>query len=197
MKTNKTIKRVWLPIILLTGTLFFAACSNNPVKAEDTRDVAEKKNDASIDSMNKVTDAQFLVTAAEINLEEIKLGQLAQQKGSAKEVKALGKMMETAHTKGLKDLTAIALQKGITVPTTATNDIEDAYQKLNAKAGIEFDKEYCNRMVTGHKAAIAIFEKASVEAADADIKAWATVTLPELHKHLEHSIDCEKKYDNP
>lgn len=193
MKTNTSFKTILFPTLLLMATLFFSACSNSPKEAEDKRDLAEKQRDASTDSSNRVSDAQFMVTAAEINLAEIKLGQLAQHRGSIKEVKTLGKMMETAHTQGLSDVMAIAMQKGITVPLAATNDVEDAFQNLNRKSGNEFDREYCNRMVTGHKAAIVAFEKAAVGAADDDIKSWAATTLPALHTHLEHAMACEKK----
>jgi hypothetical protein len=35
-------------------------------------------------------------------------------------------------------------------------------------------------MVSGHKDAIATFEKASTDCNETDIKNWATATLPEL-----------------
>jgi len=49
------------------------------------------------------TGAQFLVRAAEIDLEEIQVGQLAQKKSTMIDVQELGKMMETEHTKSLSD----------------------------------------------------------------------------------------------
>jgi len=138
-------------------------------------------------------DAQFLVHAAEINMEEVLLGQLAQKKSKMQDVKELGQMMEEAHTQSMSSLAALAKKKKINVPTMPTHGAKDAYKKLDAKSESDFNKAYCEMMVDGHKDAIAMFEKAAVECTDEDIKNWATTTLPVLRTHLDHSIACQKK----
>lgn len=193
MKTHTSFKSILLPIILIAATVLTVASCKDNKKPEDTKKVAEEQNEAKFDNRNNEKDAQFLVNAAEINLEEIKLGQLAQQKSTMTDVKELGKMMETEHTKALKDLTALAGKKSITLPAAATNDAQDAYKKLSEKAGTKFDKEYCDKMVDGHKDAISKFEKASTDATDMDIKQWAATMLPALRTHLDHSMMCQKK----
>lgn len=102
-------------------------------------------------------------------------------------------MMESAHTKSLNDLNALAKKKIITIPTSATDDAKDAYEKLDKKTGADFDKKYCDMMVEGHKDAISKFEKASTKSNDSEIKEWATSMLPELRKHLDQAITCRKK----
>ena len=193
---NKTsyIKGALLLVTFITIILLFASCSNNQ-KPEDTKDVAEEHNEAKFDNNEQEKDAQFLVNAAEIYLEEIQLGQLAQQNGRTTHVKELGKMMEKSHTKALIDLTALAKSKMITIPTSPTDHAQDAYKTLNEKSGNDFDKAYADMMVSGHKDAIAAFEKASTDCNDTDIKNWATATLPDLRTHLDQSIDCQKKSD--
>ena len=163
-------------------------------KQEDTKKVAEEHNEAKFDTRASEKDAQFLVNAAEINLEEIKLGQLAQQSSKMVDVKEMGKMMENAQTKSLNDLKALAMKKSITIPTSPTNDAEDAYKKLTDK-DTKFDKDYSDMMVKGHKDAIEIFQKAATDATDADIKQWATSVLPTLRTHLDYAMICQKKYD--
>jgi putative membrane protein len=182
---------------LLMVVLFaISSCKN---KTPDPEAQAMKSNEAVFDNRAQEKDAEFLVKAAEINLEEIILGKLAQQKGASSHVVALGKMMQEGHQKSIDELTALAKTKMITVPTTATNDINEAYTKLNKKtAGGEFDKAYADMMVEGHEGAIRLFENASADCQDADIKSWATSKLPELRGHLDHAIqckkDCEKAY---
>lgn len=194
MNKNSYLKGALLLVTFVTIILLFASCSNNQ-KPEDTKDVAEEHNEAKFDNNEQEKDAQFLVNAAEINLEEIQLGQLAQQIGRTTYVKELGKMMEKSHTKALSDLTALAKSKMITIPTSPTDDAQDAYKTLNEKSGNDFDKAYVDRMVSGHKDAIAAFEKASTDCNDTDIKNWAMAALPDLRTHLDHSIDCQKKVD--
>ena len=138
-------------------------------------------------------DADFLSRAAEINMEEISLGQLAQKKSMMADVKDLGKMMEEVHTKSMNDLNALAKEKMITIPKVETYKAQKVYGDLNSKTDAEFDKAYCDAMITGHRHAITLFEKASKESDDADIKKWATETLPILRTHLEHSLSCKEK----
>ena len=48
-------------------------------------------------------------------------------------------------------------------------------------------------MVNGHKDAITMFDKASTESIDEDIKAWAIAMLPVFRTHLDHAITCQEK----
>ena len=173
-------------ILILT---VLPSCNNG--KPEDTKEVAEEHNEAKFDA-SKESDSKILVNAAEINLEEIQLGQLAQKYSMNADVKSLGKMMETEHTKALADLQALANKKQITIPTSLTDKGQDANKKLMDKKGNDFDKEYCDMMVNGHKDAIDKFQKAATNATDADIRNWAAAMLPALRTHLDHSITCQK-----
>jgi putative membrane protein len=128
-------------------------------------------------------------------LRQIQLGQLAQQKGTTTHVKELGKIMEDAHTKSQRELTALAGRRSITIPTSPTNDAMDAYQNLNEKSGKDFDIAYADMMVTRHNDAISAFEKATTDAYDEDIKNWAIASLPVLRTNLNHSIECKKVCD--
>lgn len=103
-------------------------------------------------------------------MEEIKLGKLAQEKGRMSHVKELGKKMEVDHTKSLSDLKALAKSKNISLPTSTTDDANDDFKSLNEKSGNDFDKAYIEMMVDDHKDAIEIFEKASTDSDDFDIK---------------------------
>ncbi len=170
--------------------LLLASCSSNP-KPEDTKKEATEHNDAKFSSANE-TDAKFLVNAAEINLQEIQLGQLAETKSMMPEVKDLGANMSREHSKANVELQELASSKQISLPTSITNDGQDAYKKMMNEKGNHFDKAYCDMMVNGHKEAIEKFEKASKDAVDPDIKAWASSMLPLLRIHLDHALTCQK-----
>ncbi len=188
----KNFKTVFIQATLIIAVIIgLSSCGNN--NSKNTKDVAEDHNDAKFDKNDNEKDAQFLVNAVEINMEEISLGQLAQQKGSTNHVKELGKMMEESHTKSLAELTALAQTKSITLPTSQTENGKEAYKDLNEKSGNDFGKEYSSMMVKGHEKAIELFEKASTDCTDPDIKAWATATLPLLRTHLDRAMVCEKQ----
>ncbi len=176
--------------LMIVAILGASSCTNN--KSKDTKEVAQGQNEQKYERSNTEKDAQFLVNAAEISLEEISLGQMAQQKGNTSHVRDLGKMMEDQHTKSLADLTELAKTKNISLPTSQTENGQVAYETLNKKSGNDFGRVYSSMMVSGHKDAIVLFEKASIECTDLDIKVWATTTLPVLRTHLEQSLECQK-----
>jgi len=188
----KNFKKAFYQATLIIAIMIgFSSCMND--KPEDTKDVAEDHNEAKFDESGNEKDAEFLVNAAEINMEEISLGQLAQQKKGSSHVKELGKMMEDAHTKLLTDLISLAETKSISLPASQTEDVKESYKKLNVKSGNEFGKEYSSMMVNGHKKAIELFEKAATDCNDPDIKAWASATLPALRMHLDQSLTCQEQ----
>ncbi|MDZ4823093.1 MAG: DUF4142 domain-containing protein [Flavobacteriales bacterium] len=191
MKNYKTA--LFQVALIISAVMGMSACMDN--KPEDTKEVAEERNEEKFDTNKSEKDAQFLVNAAEINREEISLGKLAQQKGVMNHVKELGKMMETEHGKSLVDLTALAKAKNISLPAAQTENEREAYKKLNDKTGNDFSKAYSNMMVDRHKEAIRLFEKASTDGTDPEIRAWATSMLPALRTHLEHSEMCQMECD--
>lgn len=175
-------------VTLITAISLSLSCTR---QKDDSKDIAEESNKEKLESRAEEKDAQLLVDVAEINIEEIQLGQLAQSKSTKKEVKDLGKMMEDEHTKSLNELKELASKKGVTIPTTPTKEVKDAYDKLSNKKEGEFNEEYCEMMVKGHKDAIDKVEKAATESSDNDIKAWAAEALPTLKKHLDHAMTCQ------
>ena len=203
MKTKINLSKILGSACLVAAiTIGGQACNNGTAndqpKAVDTsntdpKERAEDANDAKMTSDSSEKNAQFLVDAAEINMEEIQLGELAQKNGSMKGVKELGKMMIKEHTKALADLKALAAKKNITSPVSLTEDGQEAYKKLSDEKGLDFDKSYAGKMVDGHESAIDKFEKAANNLSDADIKSWAASMLPGLKTHLEHSKMVEEE----
>lgn len=175
-------------IFLTVVALYLASCTT---QTEDSKKIAENRNKEALETRAEEKDAQFLVEVAEINLEEIQLGQLAQSKSTKKEVKDLAKMMEDGHSKSLDQLKELASRKGIIIPTTSTKDVKEAYDKLSNKGEGDFNEDYCDMMVKGQKEAIDKVEKAATESADEEIKAWAANALPDLKKHLDHAMTCQ------
>ncbi|UMY65150.1 MULTISPECIES: DUF4142 domain-containing protein [unclassified Flavobacterium] len=184
------MKTPLLKTSLLAATLLmalpFVSCKKENTTT-DTEEVADDQNDEKFDDTDKEDDSEFVVKAAEINMDEIALGKLAQTKGTAASVKDLGKMMVAEHTKALDELKAMAMAKNISIPESPTEDSKETLTKFQEKETADFDKDYADKMVEGHKDAISAFEKAATDAADADVRNWATKMLPGLRLHLQHA----------
>jgi putative membrane protein len=117
--------------------------------------------------------------------EEVQLGQLAAQKGASDEVRQFGQKMVDDHTKANEDLMQVATGKGWTLPTSLDAKHQADVQKLSALTGDAFDREYVKMMVKDHKKDVGEFQKESARGADADVKSFATRTLPTLQEHLQ------------
>ncbi|OGS75854.1 MAG: hypothetical protein A3D31_18880 [Candidatus Fluviicola riflensis] len=194
MKSVKTTAKRFASLAFLSlsmSGILMTGCDNG--QPEDSEKIAEDQNEERFDDRKSEKDAEFLVKAAAINMEEIELGELAQQKGTLQEVKDLGKMMVDEHTAALDELKQLAEEKAISLPGSLTEDGQDAYDRLNEKSGKDFNEKYCDMMIRGHKDAIDKFEKAASDADDPDIRNWASSMLPSLRTHLEHSRIAEEK----
>jgi len=93
--------------------------------------------------------------------------------------------MVTDHSKAGEQLAAIAKTKKITLPAVPDADAQKTADDLSKRSGKDFDKAYVQAMLDGHKNAVKLFTDASENCKDADLKAFATMTLPTLKIHLD------------
>jgi len=197
MKKTSLFSKLFLGAAVVSLSLGIVSCKNES-KPEDTKEAAEDQNEAKFDDTSKdslADDSEYLVAAAEVDLKEIELGKLAQTKSTNADVKALGKMMVDQHTKSSADTKTLAQSKNISLPMALTEKGQEAYNDLNKKSGNDFDKEYADMMVDGHKKTIEKMEKAAKDAKDPQIKQWAANMIPTLQAHLQHSEQVKAKVD--
>jgi putative membrane protein len=136
-------------------------------------------------------DAEFVTHAAQGGMLEVQVGQLAQKKAGSPAAKQIGQMMATDHTKANNELKALVQKKGGQVPAALDAKHQSMLDKISDKGGAEFDKAYFDLLEKAHKKDIAMFEDASQNAKDPDLKAFAAKTLPILRGHLDHVTNHE------
>ena len=129
-------------------------------------------------------DRNFVMEAAMGGMMEVELGRIAAQQGMSDAVKQFGQRMVDDHSKANEELMTIASSKGITLPTTLGEKHRAHVTKLSGMTGADFDREYVKMMVSDHRKDVNEFEKQSTRGTDADLKAFATKTLPTLQEHL-------------
>jgi putative membrane protein len=76
---------------------------------------------------------------------------------------------------------------------SATNSEFVAVRQLEALPEPQFDAAYAGQMVQDHMATIHLFEQASADVPDKDLKKFITKTLPTLHKHYDMAQELENK----
>jgi putative membrane protein len=191
-KPTTTMKRhaSTFGLLIVALMMVFASCS--PKKAEtDSKEIAEEQNDDKFDSSKIEKDVEWATEIADASLLEVKLGELAQTKASSPQVKELGKMMVTDHSKANEELNTLAGQKNISLPNLLSDKSQKKFDDLATKTGADFDKEYSSAMVEGHKEVLSKFKKEAEDGKDADLRSWAEGKLPVLQHHLSMSEQTE------
>ena len=130
-------------------------------------------------------DQKFLMEAAMGGLMEVELGRWAAQKGTSPEVKQFGQRMVDDHSKANTELAQLATSKGVTLPTQLDEKHQRNVSKISRLTGAEFDRAYSKMMLSDHEDDVKEFEKQSTSGTDADLKAFASKTLPTLQEHLQ------------
>lgn len=130
-------------------------------------------------------DAMFVKQAAAGNLAEIKMGQIALDKSASADVKQFAQRLVADHTKANDQLMTLAQQKQVTLPTEPMAKDRKAATHLQSKSSASFDKAWTAAMVKDHKKDVSTYTRESMHAKDADVRQYATATLPVLKTHLQ------------
>lgn len=168
-----------------TDSLNMAAPVDSTMMTNDSTSVS-----SDMSSMSD-QDKTFANDAAKGGMMEVMMGELAESNGTNAKVKALGKMMKEDHSKANSELKTWAASANYTLPTAMEADQQKMYDDLKAKKGAEFDKSYTDMMVTDHKKDIAAFKKQASDGTTADLKAFASKTVPTLEHHLTASQEAQ------
>lgn len=132
-------------------------------------------------------DSSFVDDASAAGVGEIQAGQLAQEKGVAQDVKTFADMMVKDHTAANDKLKAIAQSKKMEVSADPAVMDKIKTMILDLRTAKSFDQAYANNQVKAHEAAVKLFQDEATNGKDADLKAFATATLPKLEEHLSHA----------
>jgi len=138
-----------------------------------------------------MSDKQFAREAAAGGLTEVKLGQLAVDKGSSDAVKSFGQKMVDDHTKANSELQDTASKSNMTLPTATTPGDQVTYHRLSKLSGNAFDRAYAGDMVQDHIHDVAAFKQEADYGKDPAIKAFASARLPTLVDHLKMARDMK------
>lgn len=139
-------------------------------------------------------DKSFLEDAAHAGHTEVEGSKLAQRKSSNPAIKTFADQMVKDHIAVGQELDALAKSKNLKAPTEPS-----LFQKANLKAlemkdGESFDRAYASEIgVEAHEKAVKLFEKASEEAKDPEVKAFADKNLPALRHHLDMARELGMK----
>lgn len=141
----------------------------------------------------RVDDKKFVKDAALGGMTEVELGKLATQKASSDAVKQFGQKMVDDHGKANDQLKQIAAKENINVPDSLDSKHQSRIDKLAKLSGPDFDKAYIKDQIKDHQSDVNDFKNEAQYGSDANIKQFASNTLPTLEEHLSAVKDLNKK----
>ena len=181
------MKKLKLIFVMALSAWMFQACNNAEKDSTETADSLNTEKDTSTMGAGIAVvedDSKFVVDAANGGMTEVELSKLAQQKAGNAKAKEYADMMVMDHSKANEELMALAKTKNITLPDSLNEESKTKWADLAKTTGKDFDKAYVSTMVDEHKKTVSMFEDASKNLKDAELKAFVDKTLPVLKGHL-------------
>ncbi len=174
------------------------ACNN---EGKDSVEKADSTNEVKQDSVTAgrsqaiITDEEstsFLVKAANYEMTEMQMGDLAREKAVNQQVKDFGAMMKTSHSIANDLVTALATQRNVTLPQAVGDVQKKDIEDLNKRSGVDFDRAYMKTMIRAHNETIDLFDQASGKVKDTEVKTFIDNTLPKLRNYLDSAKVIQK-----
>ena len=128
-------------------------------------------------------DAKFLTDAVRGDVAEVKMGELAQQRGTSEGVREFGKMLVEDHSSAMKKTAELAKDLNVIPPAQPSAEQMQKHDALARLSGAEFDRQFVAEMVKGHQEEIAKYEKQAASG-DSKVAKLAEDLLPVLEEHL-------------
>jgi putative membrane protein len=143
-------------------------------------------------------DAEFAQKAAMGGKHEVDGARFAVGKAQNAELKAFANRLIKDHTAANNELSTLMKNKkipmgmGMEKKDEATKD-QPGNESWRSATGAAFDRAYVDHLVQEHEKTITLFETEVSSGSDAQLKAFATKTLPTIKDHLKVAQDLQKK----
>jgi putative membrane protein len=153
----------------VTGLLLTAAMSVAPAAAQQSEALQ--------------SDSSFIQMAGSVGLLQVKLGKMAEKKGSSAGVREFGQRMVADYSKVNEELKEAAKQAAFPRPALMRQH-QQIVDRLIRKGGSSFDKSYMDEMVKQHGDEVKLYQQESESGRVQSLKHLASTRLPEVQQRL-------------
>jgi putative membrane protein len=129
------------------------------------------------------SDSAFIARAASAGLLQVKLGKLAEKKGTNPSVVDFGKRMVADYSKANEELKSAAKNAGFLAPVLMRHD-QQIFDRFNSMGRSSFDKKYMAEMVEQHNEEVRLFQGEAAGGRVQSLKQLASRMLPDLQQRL-------------
>lgn len=130
-------------------------------------------------------DAEFMMSAAHSDQNEIQLSKMALAKGVTGMTQTFANQMIADHTKSTANLKPIAAKAGVTLPTDMDADHKAMAPELQKLTGKAFEDKYIKQMVADHQKTANTMAAHQQMTKNTALQGFITTTLPVVEGHLD------------
>jgi putative membrane protein len=163
-----------------------AACGGDEARSTDQAATPGSTSGAPVATSGTATAGESTLIQDQLGLarKQQGLAQLAAERATRPEVKALAESIVREHDATYGPLQQIAERQSVRVADPEQLRIER--ERLSKLSGAGFDREYLVEIIADHERAITGLQDAA-RSSDAQVKEWATAALPRIQRHLEEA----------
>ena len=165
----------------LTAAALFAGASLAAGAA-----LAQSSTDPTAPSATPRPTADYVMTAGQSDLFEIREGQIAEKMGKSARVRAFGREMIADHTKSTHDVVTAARSAGLSpTPPVLSDDQQQMIAQLTAATGADFDRVYVQQQLQSHQMALMVQTAYSQSGDDKKLRNTAAKIVPVVQHHIQ------------
>jgi putative membrane protein len=144
-----------------------------------------------------LSDAPFAKKAELVELQTLKLAQLAQDKAKSELVRNFASQLLADRPEEADQLSKAAWKENISLPNSLATRDEAAYERIYMLNGPEFDKAYMQQTVRTLTDTLQTFRREAATGNDEVVRRFAAETIPVLENHLNEARLVMKKLAAP
>jgi putative membrane protein len=176
--------------------LVLAAAPSQPLHGQSTPDTVKKPpwdlpptphNRLPQAAGQAVADSGFIRQAGSLNLLEVRLGTIAEQRASNTAVKQFGQQMVSSHSSMGQQWTSLAAQNRLPTSVPLNSIQQQSVDQLSKLSGADFDRAYMNAMVADHEQDAGTLQRIGTYAQSAEVKRLAASGLAATEQHLSRA----------
>ncbi len=178
MKT--TLPIATMTVVLTAGV---AAQSRESTPVPQDRIVTAEASRPNAGSKN-AEDVEFLLDALRTSLAEVRMGDLAAQRGSAAGVREYGAKLRSDHTAQAAEIKRLLQPLAVTIPEEPSAEAQIHHASLARLSGAEFDAAFLDAMIASHQEAIEEYGAETHANPDRSLGEFASKGVALLREHL-------------
>ncbi len=138
----------------------------------------------------------FLERAGQLSGEQLQLARLAIAQANSSDLRTFAQQLAVDQQQLATSIASLQRRKGANETAARPEDIvPDSYRELARSTGHGFDQAFVRMLAESHRTFVRLFEEATEDAKDLEVRALAGGALPTLRQHGNRITELTKEFE--